>query len=421
MNPSLARLSLLLPALLLSACLTESASPEPPASDSAGLRVEVAALRTELAARSSAADPGGVLLVEVAQPARGLLRRDSVAWTGAVSGGLVFPSLPEGSDYRVRSWYRDPQGLATHGDSLGGLTLARGQTARVQLLLKALLGKVVLNAPAVPTSVDTLRLAWTSPGVRRSAQGVRGTGGRTLLRLDSLPVGQEGVLRLRAWNIAGDTLFHLDTVLALSGDADLPLSLSLRNSRGQIGLTLSLLPGGELDATASFDGEAEQPAQQTGRLVLSAFSDSGASDWIAIHNPGPAYTGRVRLGKGTTDAQFDLDLAAGATAVVTRAPCAAVQAPDHALRSAPAVVCGIDEAVVTHSTSGGSLWKLRDATGQDLFDAVLVLDGKQSWPDLNTSGARTARVRTSWRSALSNDAGLAWCADGSDAPATACP
>jgi hypothetical protein len=234
-------------------------------------------------------------------------------------------------------------------------------------------------------------------------------------------VGQQGTLRLRAWNLAGDTLFHLVTVLALSGDADLPLSLSLQNSRGQIGATLALMPGGELDATASFSGEAEQPSQQTGRLILTAFSDSGAADWIAIHNPGPAFVGRVRLGKGTTDAQFDLDLPSGGTAVVTRAPCAAVQTTDHALRSVAGLVCGIDDAVVTHSTSGGSFWKLRDAASLELFDAVLVLDGKQSWPDLNTSGARTARVRTTWRSALSNDAGLAWCADGSDSPATTCP
>ncbi len=407
--------------LSLSGCLSETASPEPLSTDPASVRIEVAALRTPLAAREAAADPGGILVVEVVQPTRGILRRDSMTWTGIGSGTLSFTNLPEGPEYRVRSWYRDPQGFTTHGDSLVGLTLARGQIAHAQLELKALLGKIVLNAPAVPAGVDSLGMAWTSVGVRRAAQALRGSGGRTMLRLDSLPVGQQGTLRLRAWNTAGDTLFHLDTVLALSGDADLPLSLSLQNSRGQIAASLVLRPGGELDATASFSGEPEQPSHQTGRLVLTAFSDSGAADWIAIHNPGPAFTGRVRLGKGPADAQFDLDLPAGGTAVVTRAPCAAVQAADHALRSVAGLVCGIDDAVVTHSTSGGSFWKLRDAATLELFDGVLVLDGKQSWPDLNTAGARTARVRSTWSSSLANDAGLAWCADGSDSPATSCP
>jgi len=154
--------------------------------------------------------------------------------------------------------------------------------------------------------------------------------------------------------------------------------------------------------------------------LLAAFSDSGAADWIGIVNPTKsAFTGRVRLGKGTTDAQFDLHLPAGDMAVVTRAPCAAIDSL-HPLHAAKHLVCGVDDIVVTHSTSGGSLWKLRSAAASELLDQVLVLDGKQAWPDLNTSTARTARLSSAWASATSNDAGRAWCADGSDAPAGSC-
>jgi len=421
MKPSALLSSVLLASLLLSGCLSESANPESPSGDPPSLAIQIAALRTEQAGRIAAADPGGTLVVEVAQPGRGLQRRDSLSWSGLGAGNLAFPNLPEGSGYRVRAWYRDPQGLVTHGDSLVDLTLARGQTTRADLALKVLLGKIVLNAPSVPSGVDSLGMVWTCEGAQRGVRAGRGTGGRTLLRLDSLAVGRTGTLRLRAWNAAGDTLFHLDTLLALSGDADLPLSLSLQNSRGLVAASLRLLPGGELDATASFAGESDQPALQTGRLVLSAFSDSGASDWIAIHNPGASFVGRVRLGKGSTDALIDLDLPGSATAIVTRAPCTATQETTHPLHGAAHLVCGVDEAVVTHSTSGGTLWKLRDATGAELLDQVLVLDGKQSWPDLNTSAGRSARLRSNWRSAAANDAGLAWCADGSDDPTAGCP
>lgn len=369
----------------------------------------------------ASADPGGVLFAEITNTATGLSIRDSASWTGNVATALSFSALAEGSGYAVRAWYRDPQGFTTHGDSIGGLSLARGESASVSLALRALLGKIVLTAPSLPASVDSLAMTWASTGITRKAAAGRGSGGRTILRLDSLPVGVSGQLHLRASNLAGDTLFHLDTTLTLSSDRDLPLSLTLRSSRGSLLASIGFLAGAEIDATASFAGEAEQPTAQTGRLILAAFSDSGAADWIGIRNPGTAaFSGTVRLGKGSTDAQFALDLPAGEFAVVTRAPCASIDST-HPLHAAPHLVCGIDDIVVTHATTGGALWKLRNADASELMDEVLVLDAKQSWPDLNTSIGRTARLRASWSNATSNDAGRAWCADASDAPLAACP
>lgn len=416
---------LLLPffaALTLAGCLDESGStnPTPVASGESRISIQVAPFASLVAGRSMTADPGGVLVVEVANRTSGFVSRDSSSWTGSVESRMDFPSLPEGSGYIVRAWYRDLQGFITHGDSLGGIVLARGEDESVSLSLRALRGKILLNAPSLPVSVDTLSMSWSSIGVSRKSSIGRGSGGRTTLRLDSLPVATSGMLRLRAWNASGDTLFHLDTTLAVSGDKDLPLSLTLQSSRGTILAKLGFLAGGEIDATASFEGEAEQPADQTGRLLLAVFSDSGAADWIGIRNPTKnAFAGRVRLGKGSTDAQFDLNLPAGEFAVVTRAPCAAIDSL-HPLRAAKHLVCGLDDIVVTHSTSGGSLWKLRSVDATELLDQVLVLDGKQSWPDLNTSTARTARLSASWNDALGNDAGRAWCADGSDAPNASC-
>lgn len=409
--------------LALSGCLAESPNSDTAATEStSSFQVRVAAfVLAPVAARAVSADVGGKLFVEISNSLRGLSLKDSLLWSGSSEGLLDFPALPEGGGYAVKAWYRDPSGFTTHGDSVGGIRVGRGDSARARLALHALLGKVVLNAPSLPVSVDTLSMSWSCGTDARSTLAGRGTGGRTTLRLDSLAIGRPATLRLRAWSAAGDTLFHLDTTVVLSSDRDLPLALNLQSSRGQILASLGFLAGGELDATASFAGESEQPASQTGRLVLAAFSDSGAADWIGIRNTGAAFSGRVRLGKGSTDAQFDLDLPAGAFAVVTRAPCATVAASAHPLHAAEHLVCGIDEIVVTHSTSGGSLWKLRGADATELMDEVLVLDAKQSWPDLNTSTARTARLRSDWTSAQQNDAGRAWCVDGSDAPSAACP
>ena len=412
----------LLAAVSFSGCLddTASSSPSSESQGSSDLAIQIAPLFTTPAARGKSADAGGMLVVEIANTAKGLSVRDSSSWTGTVETAFSFPALAEGAGYAVRAWYRDPQGFTTHGDSIGGIRLARGENASIALSLRALLGKIILNAPSLPTSVDTLSMAWSSTGFSRKAHVGRGSGGRTTLRLDSLPIGSSGLLRLRAWNASGDTLFHLDTSITLSNDRDLPISLLLQSSRGSLVAQLGFLAGGEIDATASFAGEAEQPSSQTGRLLLVAFADSGAADWIGIRNPGTtAFTGRIRLGKGSTDAQFDLALPAGELAVVTRAPCANIDST-HPLHSATNLVCGIDDIVVTHATSGGSLWKLRSADATELMDEVLVLDAKQSWPDLNTSNARTARLRASWSDATSNDAGRAWCADDSDSPLGTC-
>lgn len=417
------RLALLLPVLILSGCLSDTSTSGTPPADPAAFQVRIAPLRQAplLAARGSGADAGGKLLVHLSNPSRGISLRDSLVWSGTSDGVVAFPNLPEGAGYAVQAWYRDLSGITSHGDSLGGLRISRGEAAQARLLLRPLQGKILVNAPVLPTGIDTLGATWSCEGSIRVATAGRGAGGRTSLRLDSLAIGKSGTLRLRAWNASGDTLHHLDTNLVLRDDRDMALSLVLGSSRGQILASLSFQDGGEIAATASFAGEADQPSSQTGRLLLVAFSDSGAMDWIGIRNPGPAFTGRVRLGKGSTDAQFDLDLPAGATAVATRAPCASVAETKHPLHGSDHLVCGLDDLVVTHSTAGGSYWKLRDATGTLLHDAVLVLDSKQSWPDLNTSTSRTARLKTDWSSALLNDAGRAWCADDSDDAHASCP
>lgn len=417
------RLAPLLPALLLSSCLSDTSTSGATPADPAAFQVRIAPLRGSpaIAARGAGADAGGKLLVRVSNPVRGIALRDSLVWSGTSDGVLSFPNLPEGAGYAVQAWYRDPSGITSHGDSLGGLRISRGEAAQARLLLRPLQGKILVNAPVLPAGIDTLGALWTCDGASRSTSAGRGTGGRTSLRLDSLEIGKSATLRLRAWNASGDTLYHLDTSLVLSDDRDMALSLVLGSSRGQILASLSFQGGGEIAATASFAGEADQPSSQTGRLVLVAFSDSGAMDWIGIRNPGPAFSGRVRLGKGSADAQFDLDLPAGATAVATRAPCAAVADSKHPLHGSRNLVCGLDDIVVTHSTSGGSYWKLRDASGAVLHDAVLVLDAKQSWPDLNTGSARTARLRPDWSSSFLNDAGRGWCADDSDDAEASCP
>lgn len=403
-------------------CLDDSASsaPEATPSGSAAMSILVSPIASSVAGRSQSADPGGVLFVEIANATKGLRLRDSTVWTGSSGTSFNFHSLAEGGGYSVRCWYRDPLGFATHGDSIGNIAIARGEDAAVALSLRTLLGKIVLNAPSLPSTVDTLSMVWKSTSSSRSSKSSRGTGGRTTLRLDSLPVAVSGTIRLRAWNAAGDTLFHLDTTLSLSGDKDLPLALTLQSSRGAIAARIGFSTGGEVDATASFEGETEQPADQTGRLLLVAFSDSGTADWIGIANPGKDFSARVRLGKGSTDAQFDLSLPAGELAVVTRTPCSSIDST-HPLFGTKHLVCGVDDIVVSHSTTGGSLWRLRSADAKDLMDEVLVLDGKQSWPDLNTSSARTTRLSKSWWDAKKNDAGRAWCADGSDAPSGTCP
>lgn len=401
----------------IAGCIEQNPSSHSPSEEPEGLAslsVSVAPVAAIAAARSTAADVGGMLVMELANGQKGIRLRDSASWIGTEPSSIAFPSLTEGAGYSLRAWYRDPQGYTTHGDSVGGIVLTRGQSATLNLAMRALLGKIVLNAPSLPSLVDTLSLRWSSKGSSRVARACRGSGGRTTLRLDSLPIAQEGSVHLRAWNSGGDTLFHLDTAITLHGDADPPLSLVLQSSRGLLSAGVSFLSGGEIDATASFAGESDQPSSQTGRLLMVTFSDSGSSDWIGIRNPGSTrFTGPLRLGKGSSDGRFDLDLPAGETAVVTRAPCAAIDSA-HPLRSARLLVCGIDAVVVTHSTSGGSLWMLRSDDGSELLDEVLVLDGKQSWPDLNTSNARTARLRDGWPGAAGNDAGRAWCADGFD-------
>lgn len=408
------------PLLSLTACLSEKPIPTDPESvPSSTFQLHVEGIVAPSAGRSLSMEPGGRLVVDLLNPRLGVHRADSTSWSGQEAADLAFAALPEGEGYSIRCRYRDPLGFLTHADSLGGLRLGRGEAARVAMLLHPLLGKIFLNAPALPASVDTLGIVWSREGARREAKVPRGPGGRTMLRLDSLPVAKSGMASVRAWTRSGDTLFHLDTLLTLSGDKDLPLALSMQNSRGDFAVAFGSIPGGELDITASFPGESGSSASQTGRLLLSSFSDSGASDWIGIYNPGPSFSGWVRLGKGNGDALLRLDLPAGQEAIATRAPCSALEDTTHVLHGRHHLLCAIEEAIVTHSASGGSFWKMRDSSGEVLFDAVYVLDGRQGWPDLNSSDANTVRMKGSARDPFLNDVGRSWCVD-SGIPESVC-
>ncbi len=377
--------------------------------------VTLATTGTQIAARGHAAESGGWLVAEIRQASHHLTFRDSAVWNGSVAISLLFPSIPEGTGYQAVMTYRDPTGLVTHSDTVANLAVVRASNTQAAFRMHALLGRLQMTVATAPTTIDTLSITWESGNRLRSAKSVRGPSGRTLLRLDSLPVGSTGFLHIRAWNTLGDTLYFADTASSILSQADQALTIRLGDSRGQISLSINFLPGGETDAIVLFPGDPTP----NGFLVFTAFSDSSSSDWIGLENrSSDSVIGPVRIVRGTESFTVDLRLAPGQGNVLTKAACEVVDRPTHPLHGVPGVVCGLSNLSVSWSSTG-TLWEIHTPDGA-LGEQIVVLDGKLGWPDLNTSTARTVR-RKAGVSLVDATAGRSWCADSLDSPnATAC-
>ncbi len=402
----------------LAGCLPDGSQPllsAEPAPESSTGAVSLTAKSATWAARSLAAEPGGEIVAEIRHAAKRTSFRDSIDWNGTSGANLRFGAIPEGAGYQATVFYRDARGLVTHADTLRDLEVVRSRMTEASFQLRPLLGRLQLVVPSAPTSVDSLSLSWISGDLRRTTRAVRGPSGRTALRLDSLAVGSTGTLRIRAWNTSGDTLYFADSVCTILSQADQALQIRMQDARGQIAFAAQFQAGGELDALALFPDD--QVA--SGRLVIGAMSDSGASDWIRIENRGAdSAIGAVKIVRGTETFSVQLKLASGASAVVSRATCAATASTTHALHGAPSLVCDASSLGVSWSSSG-TLWELRTNEGA-LLDQFVVFDGQNGWPDLNATTSRTLR-RAAKASALEASAGRSWCADGSDSPvATSC-
>ncbi|HNY30926.1 MAG TPA: hypothetical protein PKO15_08560 [Fibrobacteria bacterium] len=395
-------------------CLdSDSEAPSGPPPVSGTVDIEVAPWRV-LAARTLAVEPGGRLIVELRDPSRRRQWIDSLDWDGGRSANLSFRDIPQGGNYLLVGRYRDGSGRFTHADSLSPLSVSAGEATSARLGLRALVGRLVLGMPSVPATVDSLMATWMEGGRSRRATAGRGTGGRTVLRLDSLPVGTTGAVTLRAWNSQGDTLYSLDTSISVMRDADQSISLVWRDASARPKFLVSALPGGEVDATVRFPGEAAPD----GRLRISGLSDSGSSDWILLENPGSdTLRGSWKIAHGTESAVLDAVLPPGGRVVATRAACETVRGTTHALGGVASLVCGVDLPVSW--TAPNALWELRDADG-DLVDQVFAWDGQNGWPDLNASTARTLR-RRSGEVGADAMAGRSWCATASADPAQECP
>lgn len=338
---------------------------------------------------------------------------DSVQWMGTAAATLSFHGLPEAANYAVSAFYRDAAGRVTHSDSTSPVAILPGAATPVPLSLHALLGRIVISMPTVPATVDSLGVVWNGPTGTRRAVAARGASGKTVLRLDSLPVGGSGTTRMRAWNTAGDTLYRCDTTVSIASQADQSLALRWQDASGNTALTATVLPGGETDATALFPGD-EIP---NGSIRLMGLSDSSGADWALVENPGTGpVTGQITLAHGTESVTATLTLAPGALATLSRVSCADASRVDHPLHAAPGLVCGLSLSVAWSST--GTLWELRGPGGA-LAERVLVWDGRNGWPDLNSGNARTLRRR---RGADGADpmSGRSWCADGFDDPSRPC-
>jgi len=404
--------------LYLSGCLPDGAqptgSPESIPESSTGI-VTLATQPDQAAARAAAAEPGGTLVAEIRQVARRASYRDSSSWNGSSSISLRFPAIPEGTGYQAIVTYRDPAGLTTHADTVQNLTVVRATNTQATFKLKALLGRIQLVIPTAPVSIDSLGLSWESGASFRTTKTVRGPSGRTVLRLDSLAVGSTGTVHVRAWTAAGDTLYFADTATSILSQADQSLQIRMLDARGQASSAVSFAAGGETDAVALF------PLDQnpSGRLVLSALSDSGAGDWIKLENRSTdSVIGSTRIARGTESFSVDLRLAPGAATVLTRASCDAVALATHPLHTANSVICGLAGVSVSWSSTG-TLWEIRTPDSV-LADQVVVMDGKLGWPDLNSTTARTVRRRSD-ATVVDASAGRSWCADASDSPdAPAC-
>lgn len=401
---------------LLAGCLPDgSPSPQAPelVPESSTGTVSLEVRGTGLAARALAPEPGGRLFAEIRLPSSRPVYRDSVDWNGFGSTTLRVAAIPEGRGYQAIVVYRDPQGLATHADTVRDLEVRRTGNTTASATLRPLLGRIQLSLPSVPSTVDSVGLVWESSGRTLRTEMARGPSGRTVLRLDSLAVGSVGILHVRAWTTSNDTLYFADTSATIASQADQSLSIKLKDARGLLGVVATFLPGGETDAVARFPEES----LPSGHLLLAALSDSGSSDWILLSNPSrDSIVGPVRIARGTEILTTDLRLAPGEQTVLTRASCGATGSPSHPLHGVTSLACGLDLSVSW--SSSGTLWEIRTPDGR-LADQVLVFDGRQGWPDLNTSTSRTARLRTGAPPADAS-LGRSWCADDRDSPLVAC-
>jgi hypothetical protein len=408
-------LSTLFACALLQGCLSDGSNSTDSGTASGSAQVRVSPLPTESlpAARALAAEPGGWVVARIRRQNHTGSWTDSVQWTGSSQISLSFANLPQGTDYAVSALYRDAAGRTTHADSASPVAILPGTPTPVALSLKALLGRIVITMPSVPATVDSLGISWSgSTGLRRTVI-VRGTSGKTLLRLDSLPVGISGAASLRAWNVAGDTLYRCDTTITISSQADLSLTLHWVDASGTMALSASLLAGGETDATALFPGDAVA----SGRLRIRGLSDSSNSDWALVENPGSdSVVGQITLVHGTESIAASVALAPGGLATLSRVSCSDVARANHPLHGAPGLVCGLSLSVAWSTT--GTLWELHAPDGS-LAERALVWDGKNGWPDLNSSTARTLR-RRGGTGGTDPMAGRSWCADSSDNPMRTC-
>lgn len=409
-SPALSRpfhvLSILASSLALHGCLEDP--PDPSAAPPTGaIHVRVGGSGA-IPARAKSVEPGGRLILELRLDAKKSRWSDSLSWEPRLDATMDFPDLPEAGTYALVARYRDPQGRITHADSIFPVAIHRGSTTEASLSLHALLGRLMFTLPSVPTSVDTLSLDWIGAGFRRSSRVPRGTGGRTVLRLDSLPIGVPGATRIRAWDSQGDTLFWMDTILSLQSQSDQSTNLRLVDAHGWASVDATFLPGGELDATVVFPSDS----LASHALVFAGFSDSGNSDWIRIHNQARTpYQGDLAIAHGTESVVVRARIGPDSDLVVGRAAC-----------PAPATVgfartCGTAISVGWSTT--GVLWSLRDSDGI-LQDRTILWDGNNGWPNLNTGSARTLR-REPIPDGEDSYAGRSWCADDSDDPSGSCP
>lgn len=411
---------LLAAASLLSLCACDSQRAESVTGEAGNARISLKAspLGATVAARASAAEPGGKLVVTLTNPVLLTSRSDTLAWGGADTLRSAFEGLQPGSGYRLAAHYLDVRGLVTHRDSTGPFTLGPGQDLALALRMGAVLGKIYLQFPSVPAGVKQLGLEVSAGG--RSWKTSVQVAGRGALRLDSLPLGVSLRAELRAYDSLGAALYKLDTAVTLSGTEDLALAWIMGAAGARTAGSLVFLEGGEASASVGFAGLGPSPQAQTGRLLLTGLSDSGGSDWVRITNPGAAFSGNVKLARGTADdTTFLLTLGAGESRIVTKASGEILAQPGHPLGGIGATTGRI--ATVTWTSTTSVVWTLRSADGAVLHDMVFVLSANVGWPLLNASTARTLVLRKDALGALANDAGSNWCALATDSPSASCP
>ena len=401
---------------LLAACSSDESSLSVTSGEAAvSLTAPPIATSMSVAAR---AEPGGKILLSLSNPTVPLLREDTLVWDGTDTLHAGFESLPVAAGYRLVARYLDARGIVTYADSTATFPLSRAEALPLQLLLRPVLGKIYLQFPLIPEAVDSLGIWATSGALTWSSRAVRLAGGKALLRLDSLPLGAPLAIHLRAWTAAGDTLYFLDSATTLRSGDEQSYAWDFVSALSRTTLDISFALGGETSVQVGFSSATALPSRQTGRLLLTAFSDSGKSDWLRISNPGAeAYVGKVRIAHGTMDSMLTVNVAAGGDQIVTTATPDLLTA-GHPLQGAAALSSGI--ASVTWSTSGGVVWKLTDSAGGVLFDLVYATPGKNGWPALSASGRRSAFLRASGRAALLNDVGSRWCGVASDSPTFLC-